>query len=262
MTSIRLCARIFTVKVAVVIPARMASTRFPGKPLADICGKPMIQWVYERTCQARGISTVVVATCDDEIAETVRRFGGDVVMTSNYCRSGTDRVAEAAREIECDIVVNVQGDEPFIEPHFIEKSIVPLVSGSDVMSSLMFEITPKQAEDPNLVKVVVTLDGHALYFSRAPIPHIRDTTNSVAIYGHIGLYAYTKDFLLSYTGWNPTPLELAESLEQLRALEHGYRVKMIKVDSKPFGVDTPEDLERARQYARQCLGQNTFANTD
>ncbi|MDH7601356.1 MAG: 3-deoxy-manno-octulosonate cytidylyltransferase [Armatimonadota bacterium] len=233
---------------AVVIPARMASTRFPGKPLADICGKPMIQWVYERALRAKGISAVVVATCDTEIAEAVRRFGGEVVMTSDRCRSGTDRVAEAAACVGAEIIVNVQGDEPFIEPSFIEKSIEPLLVGEDTMTSLMFRITEPQAQDPNLVKVVVSLDGHALYFSRAPIPYVREKM-STALYGHIGLYAYTRDFLLRFASWEPTPLELTESLEQLRVLEHGGRIRMVEVDGQPLGVDTPSDLEQARKHA-------------
>ncbi len=237
-----------SVKVAVVIPARMASTRFPGKPLVDICGKPMIQWVYERSSQAKGVSTVVVATCDTEIAEVVRHFGGEAVMTSDRCRSGTDRVAEAAISLDSDIVINVQGDEPFIEPSYIEKSVEPLLTGEDMMTSLMFRITEAQAEDPNLVKVVVSLDRHALYFSRAPIPHMRNKA-SAKLYGHIGLYAYRKDFLLEFASWEPTPLEITESLEQLRVLEHGGRIKMIEVHSKPLGVDTPSDLEQARRQA-------------
>lgn len=253
VTTVSSCVRILDVVTAAIIPARMASTRFPGKPLADICGKPMIQWVYERACQARGISLVVVATCDPEIADVVRKFGGEVVMTSSNCRSGTDRVAEAAANLDCDIVVNVQGDEPFIERSHIESAIKPLINGGETMSSLMFKITREQAQDPNLVKVVVSLEGYALYFSRAAIPYIRGNS-SVSTYGHIGLYAYTKDFLLRFANWEPTPLELTESLEQLRVLEHGCRIKMMEVESKPLGVDTPEDLERARAFAQERFG--------
>jgi 3-deoxy-manno-octulosonate cytidylyltransferase (CMP-KDO synthetase) len=253
----------------VIIPARMASTRFPGKPLADIRGKPMVQWVYERASAAKGISRVIVATCDREIIEAVRSFGGEAVMTSDRHRSGTDRLAEAAAMLslskhDADIIVNVQGDEPLVDPSSIERAIEPFSQGDEVMTSLMVQITREAAQDPNLVKVVVSLDGHALYFFRAAIPYFREaesreqraegggeiTNHKSQItnpFGHVGLYAYTKDFLLRFASLEPTPLEKAESLEQLRVLEHGYRIKMVEVAERPMGVDTPEDLERVRR---------------
>jgi 3-deoxy-manno-octulosonate cytidylyltransferase (CMP-KDO synthetase) len=246
----------------VIIPARMASTRFPGKPLVDIRGKPMVQWVYERASRARGISRVIVATCDREIIEAVERFGGEAVMTSDKHRSGTDRLAEAAANLDAEIIVNVQGDEPLIDPVSIERAVEPFQEGDEVMTSLMVPITREEAHDPNLVKVVVSLDGHALYFSRAAIPFLRGQGSGAGgrggeaipnsqfpipnCLGHLGLYAYTRDFLLLFASWEPTPLEKAESLEQLRVLEHGYRIKMVEIADRPMGVDTPEDLERVR----------------
>ncbi|MGC8862004.1 MAG: 3-deoxy-manno-octulosonate cytidylyltransferase [Armatimonadota bacterium] len=256
----------------VIIPARMASSRFPGKPLADICGKPMVQWVYERASQATGISGVIVATCDREIADAVRRFGGEAVMTSDKHRSGTDRLAEAAAELEAEIIINVQGDEPLIDPVSIEKALAPLERGSEVMASLMVPITREEARNANLVKVVVSLDGHALYFSRSPIPYCRDEqararvsetdrhgqtehkkSRAEGIFGHVGLYACTRDFLLRFASWEPTPLEKTEALEQLRVLEHGYRIKMVEIAQRPMAVDTPEDLERVRDAVRGIL---------
>jgi 3-deoxy-manno-octulosonate cytidylyltransferase (CMP-KDO synthetase) len=238
-----------------IIPARMGSTRFPGKPLADLAGKPIIQWVYERASQAGSLSSVVVATCDREIADAVTAFGGLVVMTSDTHRSGTDRIAEAAREVEADIIVNVQGDEPLIDPASIDLAVEPLLSDDGaVMSSLMVPIDRDSAADPNLVKVVVDVEGFALYFSRSPIPYERNPLESKSIYGHVGLYAYRKDFLLKFASLDPTPLEMAESLEQLRALEHGFRIKMVEVTERPLGVDTPEDLERAREVLLNVNG--------
>ena len=235
----------------VIIPARMASTRFPGKPLVDIRGKPMVQWVYERASRARGISRVIVATCDREIVSAVEAFGGDAVMTSDKHRSGADRLAEVAANLDVEIVVNVQGDEPLIDPVSIERAVEPFSGGGEVMTSLMVPIDREAAQDANLVKVVVSLDNHALYFSRSPIPYFRSQGSGAGgrgqTYGHVGLYAYTRDFLLNYASLEPTPLEKTESLEQLRVLEHGYRIKMVEVAERPMGVDTPEDLERVRR---------------
>ncbi len=234
---------------AALIPARMGSTRFPGKPLVDLAGKPIIQWVYERASQAVSVSRVVVATCDAEIADAVTGFGGEVVMTSDKHRSGTDRIAEAARDIKADVIVNVQGDEPLIDPCSIDRAVEPLLHDeSIVMSSLMVPIDREAAKDPNLVKVVVNVKGFALYFSRSPIPYERNPVQ--LILGHVGLYAYRRDFLMKFASLEPTPLEKAESLEQLRALEHGFKIKMLEVADRPLGVDTPEDLERVRRILR------------
>lgn len=225
----------------------MAATRFPGKPLVDLCGKPMIQWVYERSRSAYGVSQVIVATCDLEIMEAVRAFGGEAVMTSSAHRSGTDRLAEAAAALDADVIVNVQGDEPLIDPASIELALKPFTSDNEItMTSLMTPIDAQTAQNPNLVKVVVDMQKHALYFSRSPIPYERNPLQDSHIYGHVGLYAYTRDFLLKFASLQPTPLEKAESLEQLRVLEHGYRIKMVEIKDSPLGVDTLDDLEKAR----------------
>ncbi|MGI6294629.1 MAG: 3-deoxy-manno-octulosonate cytidylyltransferase [Armatimonadota bacterium] len=234
-------------KSVVIIPARMAATRFPGKPLVDLCGKPMIQWVYERSSSATGVSQVIVATCDPEIAQAVSAFGGEAVMTSTAHRSGTDRLAEAAAGLDADIIINVQGDEPLIDPNSIEHALNPFASRDEVtMTSLMTAIDAQSAQNPNLVKVVVDMQNYALYFSRSPIPYERNPLQGKPIYGHVGLYAYTRDFLLKFASLQPTPLEQAESLEQLRVLEHGYRIKMVEIKDRPLGVDTFDDLAKAR----------------
>ena len=232
----------------VIIPARMAATRFPGKPLVDICGKPMIQWVYERATRANAVNRVIVATCDQEIADAVASFGGEAVMTSDKHRSGTERLAEAAANLETDVVVNVQGDEPLIHPSAIDRAVEPFLQSDDVtMTSLMVPIDSEAAKDPNTVKVVVDLDNYALYFSRSSIPFERNPLDDQSIYGHVGLYAYTRSFLLEYAAFDPTPLEKAESLEQLRVLEHGGRIKMVEIPDRPIGVDTQQDLQRVRE---------------
>jgi len=225
----------------------MASTRLPGKPLLDICGKPMIQWVYERAARADGVSRVVVATCDREVMEAVHAFGGEAALTSDAHRSGTDRIAEVAAGLDAELVVNVQGDEPLVDPTAISRAIDALAQGGCVMSSLMTPISQEAAADPNLVKVVVSLDGRALYFSRSAIPYQRGQESGARWYGHIGIYAYAREFLLRYSSMEPTPLERTESLEQLRVIENGYHIRMVEVDDRPLGVDTPEDLERVRK---------------
>jgi 3-deoxy-manno-octulosonate cytidylyltransferase (CMP-KDO synthetase) len=239
-------------KSVVIIPARMGATRFPGKPLVDICGKPMVQWVYERASHAESVDRVIVATCDKEIVDAVRSFGGEAVMTSDKHRSGTDRLAEVAARLDADLIVNVQGDEPLIDPKSIERAIEPFDKEPGLeMSSLMVPIDSEAAKDPNLVKVVVSLDNYAMYFSRSPIPFERKPLEGRSMYGHVGLYAYTRDFLLEFAAMKPTPLEMAESLEQLRVLEHGFRIKMIEIVERPMGVDTIEDLERVRAIIRR-----------
>jgi 3-deoxy-manno-octulosonate cytidylyltransferase (CMP-KDO synthetase) len=235
-------------RVVVIIPARMASTRLPRKPLADICGKPMIQHVYERARSASRVSEVIVATPDPEVIGAVESFGGQAVLTSDEHRSGTDRLAEAAQSLnDDDIVLNVQGDEPLIPSEAIDSLVGPMLApDAPDMVSLMRRITGQAAQDPNLVKVVVDNTGKALYFSRAPIPYYRNETPSLATYGHIGLYGYSVASLRKFSRLDPTPLETAESLEQLRALENGWTIRMIETDFDPIGVDTPEDLERVR----------------
>jgi 3-deoxy-manno-octulosonate cytidylyltransferase (CMP-KDO synthetase) len=235
--------------ITAIIPARMASTRLPGKPLLDLCGKPIIQWVYERTQSAGVFESVLVATPDDSIVEAVRAFGGQAVVTSIEHRSGSDRLAEVCRKMETgDIIVNVQGDEPLLDPQAVAQLASALQQDESIrMGSLMRALDESDdADDPNQVKVVVDRNGFALYFSRSRIPYVRDAGVTSQIYGHIGVYAYRRDFLLEFTSTPATMLEKAESLEQLRAVENGYRIKMIETTARPVGVDTPEDLERVR----------------
>lgn len=241
-------------KITAIIPARYGSTRFEGKALADICGKPMIQHVYERTVRSTLVSDVVVATDDERIAAAVRKFGGRVEMTSTGHETGTDRLAEVAARIDSDIIVNVQGDEPLIEPAMIDEAVEPLISDqSVVMSTLKSRIkTLHDFLSPNVVKVVTDWEGYALYFSRSPLPNFRDKWNDLKdekfssgkllCYKHIGLYVYRKDFLLQFSQMSPTYLELAEKLEQLRVLENGYRIKVVETSHESIGVDTPADL--------------------
>jgi 3-deoxy-manno-octulosonate cytidylyltransferase (CMP-KDO synthetase) len=240
-------------RIVAIIPARMASTRLPGKPLADIAGKPMIQWVYERARSAKRVDEVLVATPDEEIADAVAAFDGRAVMTSPEHRSGTDRVAEAACELldDEDIVLNVQGDEPLVPPEGIDSLVDALLdSRPPRMTSLMRPITSEEAADPNLVKVVVDRAGRALYFSRSPIPYVRSEPPGLSIYGHIGLYGYTVRTLWEFSRLEPTPLEMAESLEQLRALENGWRIQMLETGYSPVAVDTEEDLARVRELMK------------
>jgi len=241
-------------RAVIVIPARMGSTRFPGKVLADLAGKPLIQHVYERARQARGADDVIVATDSAEVSGAVASFGGRAVMTSPSHASGTDRIAEAASGLDCDIIVNVQGDEPLIEPSTIEAAMGLLDDSSADMGTAAVRIrTDEAALDPNSVKVVFGHDGFALYFSRSPIPYHRDiwkghagvtAGRGVRLYKHIGIYSYRKEALMRLSELPPTELEMTERLEQLRALESGMRIKVAVVDSDTLGVDTPEDLER------------------
>ncbi|MFW6278752.1 MAG: 3-deoxy-manno-octulosonate cytidylyltransferase [Bacillota bacterium] len=225
-----------------LIPARYQSTRFPGKPLAEIAGKPMIEHVYER-CVASGIfSGVIVATDDQRIYKAVHDFGGRAEMTSREHTSGTDRIAEVARNLSCDLVVNIQGDEPLIKGKMIKKAVQPFYADQDLqMSTLKKElVTEEERNNPDIVKVVCNNLGEALYFSRSRIPFFRGTFTP--LYKHIGLYVYRRDFLLKFTEMEPTPLEKAESLEQLRVLENGYRIKVIETEYNSIGVDRPEDV--------------------
>jgi 3-deoxy-manno-octulosonate cytidylyltransferase (CMP-KDO synthetase) len=237
-----------------VIPARYNSTRFPGKALVAIKGKPMIQWVYERTRQSSMINRVIVATDDERIAGAVAGFGGEAIMTSPDHATGTDRIAEVARTIDCELVVNVQGDEPLIKAAMIDQAVAPLASDSTIpMGTVCKKIeSAEEAFDPNVVKVVFDCNGFALYFSRAPIPWNRDCwagkstfaalTLDGPLYKHIGLYVYRRDFLLNFASLSQTPLEQTEKLEQLRALEYGRRIKVAVTEHESFGVDIPDDL--------------------
>jgi 3-deoxy-manno-octulosonate cytidylyltransferase (CMP-KDO synthetase) len=246
--------RTSTLRAVAVIPARFASSRLPGKPLADIAGRPMIEHVYRRAAEARGIDAVVVATDDERIAAAVEKFGGIARLTQATHRTGTDRIAEVARDLSCDILVNVQGDLPLIEPGMISEVLEPLISDPAVTMSTLRQATSDVSDisSPHVVKVVVDNRSDALYFSRAPIPFRRERGPAEAghyacVYKHIGLYGFRRDFLLTFAALPQTPLEQAESLEQLRALEHGFRIRAVVTKYESIEVDTPEDLERVRQ---------------
>lgn len=235
--------------VVAVIPARYESTRLPGKPLADLHGQPMIQRVYERAAKAAGIDRVLVATDDARIRAAVEGFGGEVVMTSSAHRTGTDRIAEVARGLDADVIVNVQGDLPLLDPAMVAAAAAPLRADSGLpMATIKTAIhAEEELRNPNAVKVVTDRDGFALYFSRSPLPFYRDGRGRGPLaYKHIGLYVYRRDFLLTFAGLAPTPLEQAEQLEQLRALEWGFRIKVVEVATASIEVDTAQDLERAR----------------
>ena len=249
-------------KITAIIPARYASTRFEGKALADILGKPMVQHVYERTARAALVSEVIVATDDERIVAAVKAFGGRAEMTDKGHETGTDRLAEVAARLDSDIIVNVQGDEPLIEPAMIDQAIRPLVDDSAVpMATLKSRV--KSLHDflsPNVVKVVTDGAGCALYFSRSPLPFFRDKWNDLKddsfaagkllCYKHVGLYVYRREFLLRYAQMPPTTLELAEKLEQLRVLENGYRIRVVETEFESIGVDTPADLEKVIERLR------------
>ena len=240
-------------QITAVIPARYASTRFPGKPLASICGKTMIQRVYENARQCSLVGRVVVATDSDEIARAVEQFGGEVCMTSNMHETGTDRIAEAAQQLDADFIVNVQGDEPLLEPQAIELAVRPLLINEQIpMGTLKARIKSEQDMDnPNIVKVVTDTCGHALYFSRSAIPFVRSQQTDLVMYRHIGLYVYRRDFLLQLTGLPQSVLEKAESLEQLRALEYGFCIHVAETGYEPISVDVPEDIVKVEHALRQ-----------
>lgn len=240
-------------KILCVIPARYASTRLPGKPLADIAGKPMICRVYDRAAQAKCLTGVVVATDDRRIAEAVEKAGGAVMMTSPDHPTGTDRLAEvAAAYPDMELIINVQGDEPLIEPSLIDELAAVFEGEASLpMATVMTPMEdPAEQQDPNNVKVVADQKGYALYFSRSLLPYPR-RAGRAAVFKHIGIYAYRRDFLLRYAKMAPTPLEQAESLEQLRVLENGYPIRVIRTDRRFVGVDTPEDLARVNAIYRE-----------
>ncbi len=240
-------------KILCVIPARYASTRLPGKPLADIAGKPMICRVYDRAVQAKCLSEVVVATDDQRVLQAVEAHGGRAMMTAKDHPTGTDRLAEvAAAYPDIDLIINVQGDEPLIEPSIIDALAAAFDGDADLkMATVMTEITDEAEQmNPNNVKVVTDRNGYALYFSRSLLPYPR-YRKGVPVYKHIGIYAYKREFLLHYAKMAPTPLEETEALEQLRALENGYRIKVIRTDHRFVGVDTAEDLAMVNKIYRQ-----------
>ncbi|MBP9020836.1 MAG: 3-deoxy-manno-octulosonate cytidylyltransferase [Syntrophobacterales bacterium] len=238
--------------VVCIIPSRYESSRFPGKPLADLCGKPMVRHVYDRVLASPVVASAAVATDDERIYRAVVGFGGTAVMTAPRHRSGTDRVAEAASLLglgDPDIVVNVQGDQPLFEPVQVQEVAQPLLEDPAVdMATLVYKIERKEEiTHPNAVKVVFDRNHFALYFSRATIPYVRDKGLQASYYKHHGIYAYRKSFLDSFSRLEQTELERLEALEQLRALEHGYRIKVVETQYDSVEVDTPAELERVRQ---------------
>lgn len=236
-------------KILGVIPARFASSRFPGKVLAQIDGKTMLQHVYERASQTRYLTSTIIATDDDRVCEVARSFGAPVRMTLPTHLSGTDRAAEVASAENAELVVNIQGDEPLIDPAAIDAALLPLAHDSSiVMGTLKKRIEdPREVDDPNVVKVVANRAGDAIYFSRCPIPFHRDRKPSASYYKHIGLYVYRRDFLLNYAALPVGPLEQAERLEQLRAIENGFSIRVVETEYESIGVDTPDDLDRVRR---------------
>ena len=243
-------------KIIAVIPARYASTRFPGKVLKDICGKPMIQHVYERVSKVSSIQRIIMATDDKRILQTAQKFGANAEMSPKNCRSGTDRIAWVVKKMsdirEDDIIINVQGDEPLIDPQAIEKLAKTISCDSHVvMASLMTKISDiDELMSSDVVKVVVDKDNFALYFSRLPIPFSRDKVETNIFYKHLGMYAYRKHFLLKYAKMPQTYLEKFEKLEQLRVLEQGYKIKMAETEFDSISVDTPADLEKILSLLR------------
>lgn len=236
--------------VGVVIPARYSSTRFPGKPLTPIAGKPMIQWVWERACRARGICQVLVATDDPRIEAAVVSFGGQVQLTSPTAPSGSDRIWEVLSGRSWDGVVNVQGDEPLVDPDLIERLAYSLTTGeAEVVTAAVVSDNPEDYRSPHVVKVVTGDSDRALYFSRQPIPHFREG-EPVRFLHHVGMYAYSRQALQSFVRWPVAPLEQREKLEQLRFLHHGVRMKVLTTDRPAHGVDVPADVTRIESLLR------------
>ncbi|MEI6083467.1 MAG: 3-deoxy-manno-octulosonate cytidylyltransferase [Verrucomicrobiota bacterium] len=239
-----------------VIPARYGAQRFPGKPLALIAGKPLVQRVYEQARQARRLDDVIVATDDTRILEAVEGFGGNAVLTDPACPSGTDRAAEVARHYPCELVVNIQGDEPLLKPEMIDQLVAGMAESPEfVMGTLA---RPVEAADvwanPNVVKVVFGVKGNALYFSRHPVPFARDAQGGFVAgqtHKHIGIYAYRKDFLMQFVTLPPSRLEQTEKLEQLRALENGFGIRVWVTPHDSIGVDRPEDVELVEAILRR-----------
>jgi len=246
------------VKIVVIIPARLCSSRLPEKAIADIAGKPMVAHVYERALQAQGVDAVYIATDSQKIADVLTPFTEHVIMTDEAHESGTDRVAQAAQTIVCDAVINVQGDEPLIEPALITQMATALKQGHEMVSAMHRITMSEELKSPNVVKVVTDMKSNALYFSRSIIPHHRDEWESMLahhatipeplrFYKHIGIYGYTKSFLQQYCSWEQSYLEKLEKLEQLRVLEHGKTIHMVETDYTCIGVDTQKDLEAVRR---------------
>jgi len=246
---------IVPLRILGVIPARYASSRFPGKALVPIAGKSMLEHVWERASAARYLTEIVIATDDERIREAAVKFGARVKMTRADHASGTDRAAEVASASTAQLVVNIQGDEPLIDPAAIDAAILGMLDDEDaVMGTLKKRIERvEEIANPNVVKVVTDARGNAIYFSRSPIPFVRDSGESVVCFKHIGLYVYQRDFLLRYPDLPAGPLEKAERLEQLRALENGHRIRVVETEYESLGVDTPEDWERVSSLYERLM---------
>jgi 3-deoxy-manno-octulosonate cytidylyltransferase (CMP-KDO synthetase) len=246
-------------KILGVVPARFASSRFPGKVLAQISSKTMLQHVYERASMARYLTSTIVATDDQRVYDAARAFGAPVRMTRADHPSGTDRVAEVASSESASIVVNIQGDEPLIDPDAIDAAILPLIHDPQVMMATLKKRIedPREIHDPNVVKVVTNRAGDAIYFSRCPIPFVRGPAAYGVHFKHIGLYVYRREFLLSYSSLPVGPLETAERLEQLRALENGHPIRVVETEYESVGVDTPEDLARISRLFETTAARST-----
>lgn len=243
-------------KTAIIIPARYGSSRLEGKPLLKVAGKPVIQWVYEKAMQSKLADMVIVATDDERIFNCVKDFGGVAEMTSVNHKCGSDRIMEVvSRHPEISFICNLQGDEPLIEPESID-AVIKNVQQDDLadISTLIREIEPNEAENPNLVKCVIDKNGFALYFSRSKIPFERNS-GIATFYGHLGIYGYKRTALEAMTTLAQTPLEMTESLEQLRALENGMKIKTSVVDFVPVGIDTREDLEKFKQIVEEKMSK-------
>ena len=239
-------------EIVCIIPSRYESSRFPGKPLADLCGKPLIQHVYERVARAKAVPYVAVATDDERILNAVKNFGGNAVMTAKTHRSGTDRISEAVKTLHLSadaIVVNIQGDQPIFEPVQVDEVIEPLLTDQSIqMSTLIYKIIlDAEITHPHAVKVVLDHQNFALYFSRATIPYVRDKNLKADYYKHHGIYAYRRDFLDTFTKLPEGKLEKLEALEQLRALEYGYKIKCVITPHDSVEVDNEQELERVRR---------------
>jgi 3-deoxy-manno-octulosonate cytidylyltransferase (CMP-KDO synthetase) len=242
-------------KVVVVIPARYGSTRLPGKPLVSLAGKPMIQLVYQRAKSAQNVDRVIVATDDERIVKAVETFGGEARMTRRDHRTGTERVAEVAARVDGEIFVNVQGDEPLLDPASVEKAIGALLEEpAAAIATVATPIrTPADIMDPNVCKVVLDFDDNALYFSRAPVPWVRDTTSKIQVrhLKHLGLYVFQRDALLEYPTLPQGELERIEQLEQLRWLENGWKIRVAEVEHDALSVDVPEDVARVEKLLQK-----------
>lgn len=236
-------------KILCVIPARLHSTRLPRKPLLSIQGKPMIQWTYENALRCQKLSDLVVATDDEEIAEIIWRMGGKAKLTDKDLPNGSERVAAVAMDYpDHELVINLQGDEPFIKPAMLEELVSPWFSGENPnMTTLAYPLENNKYHDPGAVKVITDIHHHALYFSRSAIPWYRSQT-AAPVYHHMGLYAFRRDFLMTFKELKPTPLEQVELLEQLRVLEHGYKIRVCYTKERTLEINTPEEYEQAQLF--------------